>query len=154
MHARRRQARVGVDQLPHQLLAHRQHMSVTVGLGHEGMGNGRRCEEEHRAGFDVLLIIEIHPHGAALDVVHLEEPVVAMNRHVAAEKIRQVGESVVMHFGVAVALVVHLTNVDVGDRLTVSHHAVLVFLFWSRHLPHPSCTESGKATSARSFCHA
>jgi hypothetical protein len=33
-----------------------------------------------------------------------------------------------MHFGIAVALVVHLTNVDVRNRLPVAHHALLVFI--------------------------
>jgi hypothetical protein len=47
----------------------------------------------------------------------LEETVVLMDRHVAAEEFRQVAEFVVVHFGIAVALVVYLTDDDIGIGL-------------------------------------
>lgn len=100
-------------------------MAVGVGFGDEGMRHRRRREEKHRPGFEVLLVVQVDPHRAGLDVMHLEKPVMAMHRHVAAKKSRQVAEPVVVHLGIAVTLVVDLPDVDVGDRLTIAHHCIL-----------------------------
>jgi hypothetical protein len=80
-------------------------------------------------GLDVLLIVQIHPHRSAFYIVHLEEPVVAVHGHVPAEETSQVAELVVMDFRIAVALVLDLANVDIGNRLTVNHHGLLAFYF-------------------------
>ncbi|WP_223840726.1 hypothetical protein [Pseudomonas extremaustralis] len=53
----------------------------------------------------------------------------AVHGHVPAEETGQVAELVVMDFRIAVALVIDLANVDVGDRLTVNHHGLLAFYF-------------------------
>ncbi|MNP37460.1 hypothetical protein D3C76_1309100 [compost metagenome] len=45
----------------------------------------------------------------------------AVHRHVAAEEPGQVAELVVVHLGIAVALVIDLTDVDVGDWLALAH---------------------------------
>ncbi len=103
-------------------------MAFAVGLGDEGVGNGRRGQEEHRPRLQILLIVEVDPHRAALHVMHLEETVVAMHRHVATEEAGQVAELVVVHLGIGVTLVVDLADVDVGNRLAWVHGALL-FLF-------------------------
>ncbi|MCY1362575.1 hypothetical protein D9M69_492990 [compost metagenome] len=112
---------LGFQQGPDQLLAHGEHMAIGVLLGNKGMGDGRWREEEQRPFLTVLLLIEIDPHRPALHVVHLEEAVVAMHRHVAAEEIRQLSEGFVVHLGIGVTLVVDLANVDVGDGLPLCH---------------------------------
>lgn len=121
------QTAVGFDQLPHQLLAHGQHVAFAVGLGDEGMGNGWWREEKHRPRFQVLLVVEVNPHRAAFHIVHLEKPVVTVHRHVAAEEPGQVAQLVVMHLRVGVTLVVDLADVDVGDRLAIAHGGVSLF---------------------------
>ncbi len=58
-----------------------------------------------------------------------------------------------MHFGVAVALVIHLTNVDVRNRLAVGHHAMLVFML----IQVPAALilhRIWQGNQCRSFCHA
>lgn len=137
---RRHQAPVRFDQLPNQLLTHRQHMSVAVSFGDEGMRNRRWRQEEHRPGFDVLLIIKVHPDSPRLDVMDLEEPIVSVYGHVPSEKACQVAQSVVVNLAIAVALVVHLTDVDVRDWLPITHQFLpVVFIVSASYLPmlHP-----------------
>ena len=121
LHPGRQQAGVGFDQLPDQLLTHRQHMAVAVWLGDEGMRHRRRRQEEHRPGLDVLLIIQVHPHRTGLHVMHLKKPVVPVNGHVAPEKPGKVAQPVVVHLAVAVALVVDLADVDVRNGMPITH---------------------------------
>lgn len=120
-----RQARLCFGEAPHQLLAHGQHMAIGVRLGDEGVRHGRRGEEEHRPRLQVLALVEIDPHRAVLHVVHLEETVVPVRRHVATEESGQVAQRIVVHLGVGIALVVDLPNVDVGDRLALWHGDLL-----------------------------
>ncbi|MCY1418745.1 hypothetical protein D9M71_343130 [compost metagenome] len=96
-------------------------MAVTVRIGDKGVRNGRRREEEHRPFLQVALVIEVHPHRAALDVMHLEKAVMAVHRHVTAEEIRQLAQRLVMHLGIGITLIVGLADMDVGDRRPYCH---------------------------------
>ncbi|MNY49119.1 hypothetical protein D3C86_1845130 [compost metagenome] len=78
----------------------------------------------------------------------------SMHRHVAAEESRQITEFVVVHFGIAVALVVDLTDVDVGDRLTIDHRWILFFIGVLAVQGFSSCTGFRRLTTAERFCHA
>ncbi|MNE97068.1 hypothetical protein D3C80_1953620 [compost metagenome] len=44
-----------------------------------------------------------------------------MNRHIAAEEVRELAKSLVVHFGIGVSLVVDLADVDVGYGLALRH---------------------------------
>src|SRR3990167_11233609 len=96
-------------------------MTIAVGIGDEGMGKGRRGEEEHRPLLLVAPVVQVDADHAALDVMHLKKAVVAMHRHVAAEEVRQLAKGLVVHVGIGVTLVVNLANIDVGDGLRVAH---------------------------------
>lgn len=128
LETRRHEAAICLNQLPYQLLANRQHVPVAVLLSDEGMRDRRGRKEEHRAGLDVLLIIEIHTDGTRFHVVNLEEPIMPMDRHVPAKKSGEIAQSVVVNLAIAVALVVHLADVDIRDWLAISHRFLLVFL--------------------------
>ncbi|MNJ70761.1 hypothetical protein D3C77_672430 [compost metagenome] len=123
-------------------------MPVAVGFGDEGMRHGRRREEEHRPGLDVLLVIQVHPHCPRLYVMHLEKPVMAVHRHVAPEKARQVAQPVVVHLAVAVALVVDLADVDVRNRMPIAHGCLLANRLTLLTMAHgaPPCRQAPLAT--------
>ena len=75
-----------------------------------------------------MLVLQKHPDRAVLHVVDLEKPVMAMHRHIATEETCQIAELVVMDFGIAVALIVDLADVDVRNRLSLSHQGLLIFI--------------------------
>ncbi len=85
------------------------------------MRDGRRGEEEQRGALAVLPVVEIDPRRAAGHVVDLEEAVVAVHRHVAAEEVGQLAEGLVVHVLVGISLVVDLADVDVRNGLVFPH---------------------------------
>ncbi|MNH06009.1 hypothetical protein D3C79_653640 [compost metagenome] len=149
LHPRRQQAGVRFDQLPDQLLTHRQHMAVAVRLGDEGVRHRRRRQEEHRPRLDVLLIVQVHPHRAGLHVMHLKKPVVTVHGHVAPEEPGKVAQPVVMHLAVTVALVVDLADVDVRNRMPIAHGCLLANRLTLLTMAHgaPPCRRAPLATS-------
>ncbi|MNT70189.1 hypothetical protein D3C72_2085470 [compost metagenome] len=96
-------------------------MAFTVWMGDEGMRNGRRGEEEQRRAFAVLAVVEIHPRRAAGHVVDLEEAVVAVHRHVAAEKVGELAQRLVVDVLIGISLVVDPADIDVRNGLVFPH---------------------------------
>ncbi|QJX01370.1 hypothetical protein HML84_07425 [Alcanivorax sp. IO_7] len=62
-----------LQQAPHQLLTHGEHMAVGVRLGDEGMGHGGRREKEQGAVLVVLALVQVDAHQATLHEMHLEK---------------------------------------------------------------------------------
>jgi hypothetical protein len=79
---------------------------------------------------------------------------VSVHGHIAAEELSQIAEFVVVHFGIAVTLVVDLTDVDIGDRLTIDHRSVLFLVCVLAVQGLSSCAGLRRLTTASAFCHA